>query len=304
MIYTVTLNPALDYTADAASFFPGKTNRTQNEYVVPGGKGLNVSIILERLGDKTTSLGFYSGFTGHELIRLMEEMNCKCNFYEVEKGFTRINVKLKTSHGITEFNGSGIAISSEDTEKLKTKISSLKDGNWLVLSGSVPKGMPADIYKELAMTAPHGVKTVIDTSGIPLSSSLKAHPFLIKPNIDEIRELFKKPVETFEDISLYAARLKDMGARNVMVSMDSRGAVLFTEKGEIYSSLPPKGKVINTVGAGDSAVAGFIHKYSESENMEEALKFAVASGSATAYSPWLASAELICELYKKMKETH
>lgn len=304
MIYTVTLNPALDYTADATSFFPGKTNRTQNEYVVPGGKGLNVSIILERLGDKTTSLGFYSGFTGHELIRLMEEMNCKCDFSEVEKGFTRINVKLQTSRGITEFNGSGIAISAEDTEKLKTKISSLKEGDWLVLSGSVPKGMSTDIYKELAMAAPSGVKTVIDTSGIPLSSSLEARPFLIKPNTDEISELFKKPVETFEDISLYAVKLKEMGARNVMVSMDSRGAVLFTENGEIYTSLPPEGKVLNTVGAGDSSIAGFIHKYSESENMEESLKFAVSSGSATAYSPWLAEAKLIYELYQKMKETH
>lgn len=299
MIYTVTLNPSLDYTADADTFSIGKTNRVQNEYFVVGGKGLNVSIILKRLGTDSTALGFSAGFTGEELEEQLGFLGCRHDFIRVPNGFTRINVKLVKDE-VTEFNGAGPEITEEHIEELKRRISKLSEGDTLVLSGSIPKEIHENIYSEIIAAAPKGTTVILDTSGKALTSSLSHHPFLIKPNIDELSDLFKKPLSSREDVAIYARKLQEMGAVNVLVSLGPDGAMLLTERGETFWCEPPKGEMINTVGAGDSMVAGFIHEYANSGNYHEALKFSVCCGSATAYSKWLAEKELIEELFEMM----
>ncbi len=299
MIYTVTLNPSLDYTADAENFLEGKTNRIKNEYFVVGGKGLNVSIILKRLGLDSTALGFTAGFTGEELKKQLEFLGCCHDFIDVSEGFTRINVKLVKDE-VTEFNGAGPKISQADVESLLRKISALNTEDTLVLSGSIPAGLTEDIYNKIITAAPHGTTIVLDTCGKALTSSLSLKPFLIKPNIDELCDLFKKEISSHEDVVYYAQKLQEMGAANVLVSLGDKGAILLTERGEIYSCEAPKGAMINTVGAGDSMVAGFIWEYANSGNYREALKFAVCCGSATAYSKWLAEKPLIDLLFDTM----
>lgn len=299
MVYTVTLNPSLDYNANVDTTNPGKTNRTFGEYIVPGGKGLNVSIILARLGIESTAFGFCAGFTGEELKNLMANQGCKCDFITVNSGFTRINVKLVSSE-VTEYNGSGITLGEEDIDSLKNKIAKLTPGDTLVLSGSIPKGIDEGVYAILSKSAPKGVKVIIDTTGEPLKRALPCNPFLIKPNIDELSEFFGTEIETSEDIVKYAKTLQNMGAQNVLVSLGEKGAVLVTSSGKEFYCDTPAGNFQNSVGAGDSMVAGFICEYSKSENMGKALKFSVASGSATAYSTWLAESESILKLYEIM----
>ncbi len=297
MIYTVTLNPSLDYVAACDTLNFGKTNRTKDEYIVPGGKGLNVSILLSRLGADTAAFGFTGGFTGKELQRLLLEENIKCDFSEAD-GNTRINVKL-SSDEITEFNASGISLDSDKINALTDKIKTLKSGDWLCLSGSIPKGADNGIYKRLAEAVPQGVKVVIDAVGEPLKASLSTKPFLIKPNRDELCDLFGVEIETNEDIIIYAKKLQEMGAQNVLVSLGGDGAILITENGETYTQKAPNGKPVNTVAAGDSMIAGFIYRYIETENFEDSLKFSAAAGSATAFSKWIAERELVLELYGK-----
>ena len=296
MIYTVTLNPSLDYVAKADSIALGKTNRTRDEYIVPGGKGLNVSILLSRLGIPTTALGFSAGFSGKELERLLKTTGIATDFSESE-GFTRINVKL-SADGITEFNGSGIKLRENDIKSLISKIENIEPGDWLVLSGSIPKGANGDIYKRLAMSAKEGVKVVIDAVGEPLKSALEAKPFLIKPNKDELEELFEVFIKTEADVILFGKKLQALGARNVLISLGEKGAVLLSEDYGIYVQAPPKGEAKNTVAAGDSMIAGFIKKYEQTKDFEDSLKYAVASGSATAYSDWIGEPELIEKLYR------
>lgn len=299
MVYTVTLNPSLDYNAKAVSANTGKTNRTYGEFIVPGGKGLNVSIMLSKLGVSTTAFGFSAGFTGEELKRLMKEQGCNSDFITLANGFTRINVKL-ISDTITEFNGSGATISATDIDNLKSKISTLSSNDTLVLSGSIPKGVDEDIYLVLASAAPKGTQIIIDTCGVPLSRSLAISPFLIKPNIDELCDLFNRSIESREDIVKSSKTLQNMGAQNVLVSLGEKGAILVTADGKEYYCDAPVGSFVNTVGAGDSMVAGFIAEYKKSKNEGKALKFAVACGSATAYSPWLADTDTINKLYEMM----
>ena len=296
MIYTLTLNPSIDYLAETDSFNIGKTNRTKNEYFVAGGKGVNVSVLLSRLGEDTTALGFVGGFTGEELQKRLKEEKINCNFHRVE-GNTRINVKLNSGE-ITEFNASGVELRDTDISALKSKAKTIKEGDWLCLSGSIPKGAEASIYKDLALSVKEGVKVVVDAVGEPLKEALLAKPFLIKPNIDELCDLFGVEIKTREEIERYAKSLQDAGAQNVLVSLGGDGAVLLDMDGNTHFMPAHKGKVINTVGAGDSMVAGFIYKYIETKDFAESLKFSVASGSATAFSPWLAKAEQIYELYK------
>ena len=298
MIYTVTLNPSLDYVAYPDSFNIGKTNRTRNEYILPGGKGINVSVLLSRLGDDTTALGFMGGFTGQELVRLLKKENINCDF-GVAEGTTRINVKLSGSE-ITEFNGSGISLSRGDFSALKEKICCLKEGDWLCLSGSIPKGAPCDIYFQLARCAPKGVKVVIDASGEALGLSLMAKPFLIKPNADELCDFFGVKIESKEEICLYAEKLKEMGAQNVLVSLGKDGAMLLDMNGEKHFCPAPKGEAVNTVAAGDSMIAGFISRYEKTKDFKDSLKYSVASGSATAFSKWIAEKKLVEELYEKI----
>ncbi len=298
MIYTVTLNPSLDYIAKTDNINIGKTNRTSDEYIVPGGKGLNVSILLSRLGVDTTALGFSAGFTGAELERLLKETGIKTDFSEAQ-GTTRINVKISHSE-ITEFNGSGVSLGKSDIENIKSKIAELKNGDWLVLSGSIPKGADAEIYKELASAAPEGVRVVVDAVGEPLRLALETKPFLIKPNRDELEDFFSVSIKTEADVILFGKKLQALGARNVLISLGEKGAVLLSEDFGIHSQLPPKGETKNTVAAGDSMIAGFIKRYEETKNFEDSLKFSVAAGSATAYSDWIAQRELIEELYNSV----
>lgn len=299
MIYTLTLNPSLDYVVCPDSFNIGKTNRTKNEYIVPGGKGLNVSVVLSRLGEETTALGFAGGFTGDELLRLLEKENINCFFRKVD-GNTRINIKLNQNE-ITEFNASGITLEKENISAVKETLSTLLDGDWLCLSGSIPKGADKDIYSEFALSVKNGVKVVVDAVGEVLKSSLSAKPFLIKPNIDELRELFGVKISTKEEIESCAKKLQEMGAQNVLVSLGPDGAMLVDMNGNTHFCSAPKGKAVNTVGAGDSMVAGFIHRYQKTRDFADSLRFSVASGSATAFSDRLAEKALIEELYNKMQ---
>ncbi len=298
MIYTVTLNPSLDYVAFSDTFNIGKTNRTTNEYIVPGGKGLNVSILLSRLGRDTTALGFTGGFTGIELERLLLNENIECDFSKAD-GDTRINVKLN-SNEITEFNASGISLDADKINHLKDKIKTLNEGDWLCLSGNIPKGAENDIYLQLALCAKAGVRIIVDAVGEPLKQSLKAKPFLIKPNIDELCDLFGVEIKAQEQIEIYAKKLWEMGAQNVLVSMGGDGALLVDENGNTHFQKAPKGKVINTVAAGDSMIAGFIYRYLETGDFADSLKFSVCCGSATAFSKWLAESDLIYNLYKSL----
>ena len=223
MIYTVTLNPSLDYVAFTDTINSGKTNRTKDEYIVPGGKGLNVSILLSRLGTKTCAFGFSGGFTGKELERLLELEGINCDFTKVDDN-TRINVKLNSGE-ITEFNASGISLDCEKITALKTKLASLKADDWLCLSGSIPKGGEDSIYKDLALSVPKGVKVVVDAVGGALLKALKAKPFLIKPNLDELCDIFGTDIKTLDDIIDYGKKLQTMGAKNVLISMGKDGKI-------------------------------------------------------------------------------
>lgn len=294
MIYTVTLNPSLDYVAFTDTMAIGKTNRTKNEYIVPGGKGINISILLSRLGLSTTALGFAGGFTGEKLKDLLKSENINCDFSKIDAD-TRINVKLSCGD-ITEFNGSGAALGENDIESLKNKIKSLQNGDWLCLSGSVPSGVNADIYKQLALCTPKGVNIIIDTVGKPLLEALETKPFLIKPNIDELCDIFNAEIG-IDNIETYAKKLQDMGALNVLISCGKDGAFLLDNKGKTYFQTAPKGNAVNTVAAGDSMIAGFIAEYIKTQNFESSLKFATACGSATAFSKWLADKEMIEKIY-------
>lgn len=299
MVYTVTLNPSLDYNASVDTTNVGKTNRTYGEYIVPGGKGLNVSIILSRLGIESTAFGFCAGFTGEELKNLMAKQGCKSDFITVNNGFTRINVKL-VANEVTEYNGSGITLTDANIDTLKNKIAKLSSVDILVLSGSIPKGIDEGVYATLCKSAKAGVKVVLDTTGEPLKQALPCNPFLVKPNIDELSEFFCADIEKPEDIVKHAKMLQNMGAQNVLVSLGEKGAVLVTATGKEFYCDTPAGNFQNSVGAGDSMVAGFISEYSKTQNMGKALKFSVAAGSATAYSPWLAEKESILKLYEIM----
>ncbi|MBR2448113.1 MAG: 1-phosphofructokinase [Clostridia bacterium] len=297
MIYTVTLNPSLDYIAFTDSINLGKTNRTRDEYIVPGGKGINISILLSRLDLPTTALGFAGGFTGDKLIKLLENENINCDFSKLDSD-TRINFKLSCGE-ITEFNGSGATLSVSDIKSIKTKIKTLQSGDWLCLSGSIPNGVKSDIYKELALCVPTGVKVVVDTAGEPLLKSLDTKPFLIKPNIDELCDIFACEI-SIGNIEIYAKKLQKMGAKNVMVSCDKDGAFLLDMNGNTLFQKAPKGNAVNTVAAGDSMIAGFIKHYLDTESFAESLKFAVACGSATAFSKWIAKKEMIYTVYENM----
>lgn len=295
MIYTVTLNPSLDYVIEADDIKIGHVNRTKNEAIYPGGKGLNVSIMLKALGEDSKILGFIAGFTGKTIEKLLAEQGCDTDFIEIKKGFSRINVKLQTT-AETEINGQGVSIGDLEINKLYNKLEALNNGDFLVLAGSIPKGAKESIYEDiLERVKDKSLKLVVDTKGSLIKGVLKYKPFLIKPNNFELMEAFGAIAETDEQIVYYAKKLKEMGAVNVLVSLGKKGAVLVSEKG-VYIKEAPKGKVINTVGAGDSMVAGFLKGYLKyNGDYEQALKFGICAGSATAFSKWLANKD---EIYK------
>ena len=300
MIYTVTLNPSIDYVVKLNNLSTGDINRSSEEYVYPGGKGINVSLILKELGYKSNALGFISGFTGQYIESILNERGLNSDFIKLENGFTRINVKIKSSEE-TEINGQGPHISSEKLDKLYEKIESLNEDDILVLAGSIPSTLDEKLYENImARIENKGIKVVVDATKNLLLNVLKYKPFLIKPNNIELEEMFNVKLETTEDIVLYANKLKEMGAKNVLVSMGKDGALLVTEDNKVLKSSVAKGEVKNSVGAGDSMVGGFIAGYLKNKSYEEALKLGAASGSATAFSYDLATSDFINELLEQI----
>lgn len=300
MIYTVTFNPSIDYIASCDDFVLGQTNRTTKEIFYPGGKGINVSIVLRNLGLDTTALGFLAGFTGEEIKRLILKEGIKSEMIEVNNGFSRINVKLRSTKE-SELNGMGPLIDDEAIKKLYQKLDNLTSDDILVLAGSIPSSMPSNIYSDIMdYLKDKNMKIVVDATKDLLLNVIPYKPFLIKPNNHELGELFNVELNTREDVVPYARKLQELGARNVLVSLAGEGAVLVDENNEVYSCPAPKGKVINSVGAGDSMVAGFIYGYKTFNNYHEAFKYGVCTGSASAFSEELAKYNEVIDLYKNL----
>lgn len=293
MIYTVTLNPSLDYVVDVDDFELGRTNRAVSERLYAGGKGINVSFVLKNLGFESTALGFSAGFTGEEIKKQIQKRGITENFITVLNGQSRINIKLRGQQE-TEINGMGPDIEKKHIQQLLKKLSVLSPGDYLILAGSVPMKINDTIYYDILKTLDKkGIKAVVDTTGDLLLNVLKYHPFLIKPNIHELSELFSTEIKTKEEVVQYGLKLQDMGAQNVIVSMAGDGAVFICENGEIYKSEAPKGVVKNSVGAGDSMVAGFLAGFCETKDFAKAFKMGVCTGSASAFSEDLATKEQV-----------
>lgn len=297
MIYTVTFNPSLDYIVAVDDFQLGMTNRTSFEQILPGGKGINVSIVLKNLGFENTALGFTAGFTGDEIRRRVEEIGCLSRFIPIEEGISRINLKLRSIEG-TEINGQGPKISDEKIQALMTILDGLTESDVLILAGSIPASMPETMYMDIMKRlADKNILIAVDATRDLLVNVLQYHPFLVKPNNHELGEIFGVELKTRSEVIPYAKKLQDMGARNVLVSMAGEGAVLATEDGSLFETPAPKGKLVNGVGAGDSMVAGFIAGWLERGDYRHAFKLGVASGSASAFSELLATKEEIETLY-------
>ena len=301
MIYTVTLNPSLDYIAECKDFTLGATNRTSSEIIYPGGKGINVSIVLSNLGDRTTALGFLAGFTGEHIDSLIKDMGISSRMIRLDEGMSRINLKLKSKEE-TELNGMGPNINIIDIARLYQKLESITEDDILVLAGSIPpsvsEGLYSDIMERLKETK---IKIVVDATKDLLMNVLDKKPFLIKPNIHELGELFNVKLDSADEALTYALKLKEMGAVNVIISMGKDGAMMVDEYGKSYTMNSPEGKLVNSVGAGDSLVAGFLHKYLETGNYEEAFHYGVCTGSASAFSSALATKEEVEKLYREIK---
>ena len=296
MIYTVTFNPALDYIVKVDHLTLGIVNRTVQEDIYYGGKGINVSIVLNNLGLQSTALGFIAGFTGREISDGVAAMGVASDFIELREGISRINVKIKSQEE-SEINGQGPMIHDDELEMLYKKLDGIQDGDILVLAGSIPNTLPEDIYEKImARLQEKDIKIVVDATKDLLLNVLKYHPFMIKPNNHELGEMFGVVLKTNDEIIHYAKELQKRGARNVLISMAGDGAILVDENGQTFISAPPKGTVKNSVGAGDSMVAGFIAGYLKSENYEDALKMGLATGSASAFSEGLATKEEVYQL--------
>ena len=302
MIYTVTFNPCLDYIVGVEDFQLGMTNRTCSEQMFAGGKGINVSVVLKNLGIESTALGFIAGFTGEEIRRKVEKMGITSEFIQLANGFSRINIKLKSIDG-TEINGTGPSIGSEELERLQGKLDTLKKGDVLILAGSIPASLPDSIYSDIMERLEgKGVMIVVDATKDLLVNVLKYHPFLIKPNNHELGDIFGAEIKERDQAAPYAKKLQEMGARNVLVSMAGKGAVLLAEDGSIYESPAPKGKLINAVGAGDSMVAGFIYGYLNGGSYADAFRYGVCTGSASAFSEELATKKEVLALMDANKK--
>ena len=290
MIYTVTFNPSLDYIVRMDSFATGEINRVNYEQVLAGGKGINVSIVLKNLGQNNTALGFLAGFTGEEIKRQLHEFGVTNDFVQLNQGFSRINVKAKAENE-TEINGQGPDIDEAKREELFTKLDQLQADDTLVLAGSIPKTLPDDIYQQiLARLNGKGIRIIVDAEKKLLLNVLQYHPFLIKPNNHELGDMFGVTLTTDAEIIEYAKKLQAKGAQNVLISMAGDGAILLTTDGTTYKCPAPKGKLVNSVGAGDSMVAGFITGFNESAgDFKTAFHMGVATGSASAFSDNLAT---------------
>lgn len=303
MIYTVTFNPALDFVINTEKFLLGEINRSESENIFVGGKGINVSIVLKELGMESTALGFVAGFIGEKIEKELKELQIKSDFVKLSEGDTRINIKIKSDIE-TDLNTSGAKISDFDLHRLYKQIENLKDGDVLIISGSVPKGTDNTVYERiLKKVEDKNVLTVVDATGELLTNTLKYHPFLIKPNLEELGEIFNTDIQSDEDIKMYAEKLQSMGAKNVLVSMSKQGSFLLTETGEGIRQGCIKGKLVNSSGSGDSMVAGFVAGFLQNHDMKYALELASACGSATAFSLSLAKHNEIFKLLNESSET-
>ena len=301
MIYTVTFNPSLDYVMKLNNFDKGTVNRSVSETIYAGGKGINVSIVLNNLGVESSVLGFIAGFTGDEIEKRVKEAGCSSEFIRLDSGNSRINVKIKEDEE-SEINAGGPSISQEKLNKLINKLHSLKDGDILVLAGSIPNSLPQDIYEKIMQELnDKNIKVIVDATKELLVNVLKYKPFLIKPNNHELEEIFKVKLQNNSDIITYARKLQDMGAQNVLISMAGEGAILLADDGNVYTSGVPKGKVKNSVGAGDSMVAGFIAGYLNKGDLNEAFKMGISAGSASAFSEDLATKDEILNLFEQIR---
>lgn len=299
MIYTVTFNPAVDYVVHCDELMAGSVNRSAKEEIYFGGKGINVSMVLGELGIKSKALGFVAGFTGDAIEKEMARKGICSDFVKLRKGFSRINIKIKAKEE-TELNSQGPEILQEDIDKLFEKLDEISDGDTVVIAGSIPGSLPSDIYERiLERLETKKVRAVVDATKELLMNVLKYKPFLIKPNNFELGEMFGTELKTDDEIAAYAEKLKAMGAVNVLVSMAGDGALLLDENGRVHKCGVCKGSVKNSVGAGDSMVAGFLAGC-ETGDYEYALKLGTAAGGATAFSDGLAKKELVYELLKQL----
>lgn len=302
MIYTVTFNPSLDYIVTVNDFRLGETNRTASEQMLPGGKGINVSTVLENLGFDNTALGFVAGFTGKEIVRKVQELGFRHEFIELQEGCSRINIKMKDFDG-TEINGQGPAIKEADVQTLLERLDHLGEGDILVLAGSIPSSMPETIYADILKRLDgKGVMTVVDATNDLLMEVLKYHPFLIKPNQHELGEIFGVELTTQESVVPYAKKMQEKGAVNVLVSMGGKGAVLLDANGDVHMLPAPKGNLVNAVGAGDSMVAGFLAGWLEKQDYEHAFRMGVSAGSASAFSEFLATRQEVESVYSSIED--
>lgn len=299
MIYTVTFNPAIDYIVHTGTMQVGQVNRSQGEELYFGGKGINVSFVLHELGLPSKALGFVAGFTGAAIEAGIQEQGIATDFVHLDSGFSRINVKIKSGEE-TELNGQGPNISETAVAELFEKLNQLQDGDVLILAGSIPNTMPADSYEKiLAHLSDKNIKVVVDATKDLLLKVLPYHPFLIKPNNHELGELFGVTLHSIEEIATYAKKLQEMGAQNVLISMAGDGALLIDETGKQHVCGVCKGTVKNSVGAGDSMVAGFVAG-SMHGDYEAALKLGTAAGGATAFSEGLAQRAEIERLLQQL----
>ena len=289
MIYTVTFNPSLDYIIRLDKFTAGAINRTRYEQILGGGKGINVSIVLKNLGHDSVALGFTAGFTGEEIKRQLAEFGVKNDFVQLKEGNSRINVKVKADEE-TEINGQGPVITEEAQAQLFAQLDKLEENDTLVLAGSIPNTLPDDIYQRIMdRLAGRGIRIVVDATKNLLLNVLPYHPFLIKPNHHELSEIFGVTLSEKKEIASYAKKLQEQGARNVLVSMGGKGAVFVAEDGNVFEAAAPEGTLVNSVGAGDSMVAGFLAGYLRTNSYEEAFRMGIATGSASAFSENLAT---------------
>jgi len=302
MIYTVTLNPAIDYVIGLPKLELGELNRTEVENFYPGGKGINVSRVLTELDVKNMALGFVAGFTGHFIENSLRERSVQTDFVHLTRGCSRIGVKLKTRTEETEVNAKGPLVDDEATQKLIQKFEQLEDGDSLVLAGKIANGMSEDFYEIIMQKLSNRkINIVVDATKDSLLKTLPYHPFLIKPNREELADIFSTEIKHEADIIQYGKKLQQMGAQNVLISLASEGSILIASDGNIYKSNAPSGIVQNSVGAGDSMVAGFVAGYAKTHDYQEALKLGSASGSATAFSSDLATASDIEDTVQKIK---
>lgn len=300
MVYTITLNPALDYVMKVGKLRYDDINRSKSEEIYYGGKGINVSVILTRLGVHNKALGFVAGFTGRKLEQMLVDEGIDCDFNRLSNGQTRINVKIKADTEL-DVNASGPDISEDDIKDLMDKLDDIGENDYLVLAGSIPSTLPDDIYERiLSRLQSRGVNFIVDATGDLLKKALPYKPFLVKPNHHELGDLFGVETKTEEDIVKYARKVQEMGARNVLVSRAKDGATLIDENSNVTTFANVDGDLVNSVGCGDSMVAGFVAGYINKKDYAYALKLGAACGNATAFSEELATADEIKKVFEIM----